>query len=288
MRVGLEHIDPIIGVAMRERLCAPGTLFLKDNIRWADAEETSLIRLFVNQALRRPEQRQPDEAERLAYLVHRQREKMALQRAQITLAGTLLGGGLIGMLFYTLTTNLWIGITVGVLIGVTALVAGGYWVWQATSRHELYYELTLAEFQSVVPLLALTDAEAAYCDLLTRVCEHDPNQEARRAVRRHITKLKEFVTLGRQLDLLADAAAQNELAALQDRIEAARDGLIEAIHGIADALCAILVVPSPAGDRASERIERELQTYRQVVEALTTEVTALQPTTSKRRREKVS
>ena len=64
MRIGLEHIDAIIAAAMRDRLCTPGISFLKDNIRWAEAEETSLIRLFFNKALRRPEQRPPDDEER--------------------------------------------------------------------------------------------------------------------------------------------------------------------------------------------------------------------------------
>ena len=288
MRIGLEHIDPIIAAMMRERLCAPGISFLKDNIRWADAEEASLIRLFLNQALRRPEQRKPDDDERHAYLVHRQREKMAFQRGWSSLVGSLIGAGLIGMLFYTLMGNLWLGVVVGTLIGITGIVFGGLWAWKATSRHELYYEVTLAEFLAVVPLLTLTDAEAAYCDLLTRVCDHDPNQEARRAVRRHISRLKEFVTLSRQLDLLADVAAQNEQQPLQARIQSVQEGLIKAIQGIDDALCTILVVPSPAGDRASERIEKELQTYRQAIETLTTEVSPLQPVDRKRRREKVS
>jgi len=288
MRIGLEHIDPIIGAMMRERLCAPGLSFLKDNIRWADAEESSLIRLFLNQAMRRPEQRQPDDDERHAYLVHRQREKMAFQRGWGSIVGSLVGAGLIGMLFYTLLGSLWLGVGIGSLIGIAGLVCGGLWAWKATSRHELYYEVTLAEFLAVVPLLTLTEAEAAYCDLLTRVCEHDPNQEARRAVRRHISRLKEFVTLSRQLDLLADAATQNEQKALQARIETVQEALIKAIQGIDDALCTILVVPSPAGDRASERIEKELQTYRQSIETLTAEVSALQPVDRKRRREKVS
>ena len=288
MRIGLEHIDPIIAAMMRERLCAPGINFLKDNIRWADAEEASLIRLFLNQAMRRPEQRQPDDDERHAYLVHRQREKMAFQRGWGSIAGALLGAGLIGMLFYTLMGNIWVGVGIGILLGITGFVFGGLWTWKATSRHELYYEVTLAEFLAVVPLLTLTDAEAAYCDLLTRVCEHDPNQEARRAVRRHISKLKEFVTLSRQLDRMADTAAQNEQKALQTRIETVQEALIKAIQEIDDALCAILVVPSPAGDRASERIDRELQTYRQAIETLTTEVGALQSVDRKRRREKVS
>ena len=289
MRVGLEHIDSNIAAAMRERLCAPGTFFLKDDIRWADAEETSLIRLFLNQALRRPEQRPPEEAERLAYGLHRQRERMAYQRAGITVASSLAGAGLIGMLFLQLVAgNLWIAVAVGLLLGITGLVIGGLWAWNATSQHELYYEVTVSEFQAVVPLLAITELETAYCDLLTRVCDNDPNQEARRAVRRHLHKLKEVVTLGRQLDALAETAAENEQTALVDRIETVQEGLIGAVNGIADALCTILVVPSPAGDRASERIDTELQTYRQAVQELSAE---LQPTPSasrKRRREKVS
>ncbi len=288
MRVGLEHIDPKIALAMRERLCASGTLFLKDNIRWADAEETSLTRLFLNKALRRPAQRLPEEAERLAYLVHRQREKMAYQRGWITIGAALAGGGLIGMMFYRMLENLWIGVVVGLLLGIATLGFGGWWTWQATSFHELYYEVTLSEFTAVIPLLTLTDTEAAYCDMLMRVCEHDPNQEARRAVRRHISKLKEVVTLGRELDSLADVAAQNEQLALQERIEIVQEELAEATNGITDAICTILVLPSPAGDRASELIDKELHTYRQAVEELTTEVGAVKPIESKHRREKVS
>ena len=74
MRVGLEHIDLKIASAMRARLCANGAMFLKDNIRWSNVEEASLIRLFLNQAMQRPEQRPPEEAERLAYTLHRQRQ----------------------------------------------------------------------------------------------------------------------------------------------------------------------------------------------------------------------
>jgi hypothetical protein len=242
MRVGLEHIDPQIAAAMQERLCAPGAQFLKANIRWANTEETSLIRLAVNQAMKKPKSRPPEEFERQAYAVHRQREKMALQRAQI----------------------------------------------KATSRHELFYEVTVAEFQSVVPLLTLTDTEAAYCDLLTRVCEHDPNQEARRAVRRHISKVKEFVVLGRRLEQLAESADHNAQTGLLDRIEAEQDALIEAIHAVADALCTVLVVPSPAGDRASELIDKELQNCREAVETLAAEGNAVRPAEGKRRRAKVS
>jgi hypothetical protein len=286
MRIGLEHIDPKIAAAMRERLCAPSITFLNDNIRWVEAEETSLIRLFLNQALHRPEQRQPEESERLAQLVHHQRERMSRQRAGITIAASLAGAGLIGMLFLQLVAgNLWVGVGVGLVAGITGLVVGGIWTWNATSFHELYYEVAFAEFQAVVPLLTLTEVEAAYCDLLTRICDKDPNQEARRAVRRHIMKIKEFVALGRLLDALADAAIKKEDTALQERIEIAQDDLVEAIDEIADALCAILVVPSPAGDRASERIETELQTHRKAVEA---QASAVQPMDRKRRREKVS
>lgn len=288
MRIGLEHIDPHIAAAMRERLCAPGNLFLKDNIRWADAEETSLIRLFMHQTLRRPDQRQPEDYERHAYLVHRQREKMTLHRIYITIAGGLIGPALVGMLFYTLMGNLWFGVGVGVLIGLAAFGGGGYWAWQATSTHELFYEVTLSEFQAVMPLLPVTELEAAYCDLLTRVCEHDPNQEARRAVRRHINKTKEFVALGRELDSLTEKAEMQEMPALLERIESVRTEMIASVHAVADALCTVLVVPSPAGDRAAERIETELQKYRQEVEKLETEVAAGQPAGRKRRREKVS
>ena len=288
MRVGLEHIDSNIAAAMRERLCAPGTFFLKDDIRWADAEETSLIRLFLNQTLRRPEQRPPDEAERLAYALHRQRERMAYQRAGITMASSLAGAGLIGMLFLQLVGNLLIAVGTGLLLGIAGLVIGGLWAWNATSQHELYYEVTVTEFQAVIPLLAITELETAYCDLLTRVCDNDPNQEARRAVRRHLHKLKEVVTLGRQLDALAKTAAENEQTALVDRIETVQEGLIRAVNGIADALCTILVVPSPAGDRASERIDTELQTYRQAVQELSADLQATSSAGRKRRREKVS
>lgn len=289
MRIGLEHIDPIIAAAMRERLCASGTLFLRDNIRWADADEASLIRLFLNQALRRPEQRPPDDAERQAYHVHRQREKMVWQRIGITISGALAAAGLLGLLFYTLMANLWIGVAAGALIGVAAAVAGGYWAWKATSAHELFYEVTYAEFLAVAPLLSLTDMETAYLDLLTRVCDHDPNQEARRAVRRHLLRLKEVVTLGRQLAAMADAAAENEQAALQERIERTVEELIRGVNAITDAICALLVIPSPAGDHAAERIETVLQTYRQAVQNLAAEALPVQPVDSrKRRREKVS
>jgi hypothetical protein len=167
-------------------------------------------------------------------------------------------------------------------------VVGGIWTWNATSSHELYYEVALAEFHAVVPLLTLTELEAAYCDLLTRVCDKDPNQEARRAVRRHIVRIKEFVSLGRQLEALADASRQTGDTAFQERIEIAQEDLVEAVDEIADALCAILVVPSPAGDRASERIETELQTHRKAVEELAAQASSVQPMDRKRRREKVS
>jgi hypothetical protein len=289
MRIGLEHIDPKIAAAMRDRLCAPGITFLKDNIRWVETEETSLIRLFLNQALRRPEQRQPEEAERLAQLVHHQRERMTRQRAAITVAASLVGAGLIGMLFLQLVGgSLWVGGGVALVVGITGLVVGGIWTWNATSSHELYYEVALAEFHAVVPLLTLTELEAAYCDLLTRVCDKDPNQEARRAVRRHIVRIKEFVSLGRQLEALADASRQTGDTAFQERIEIAQEDLVEAVDEIADALCAILVVPSPAGDRASERIETELQTHRKAVEELAAQASSVQPMDRKRRREKVS
>jgi hypothetical protein len=288
MRVGLEHIDPQIAAAMRERLCASGLGFLKENIRWADAEEGSLIRLFLNQALHRAEQRQPEDPERLAYMVHRQREKMASQRVGIAVGAALVGGGLIGMMFYTLMDNLWLGVGIGLAAGIGALAFGGYWAWQATSQHELHYEVTVSEFEAVVPLLSLSDMEAAYCDMLTRVCEHDPNQEARRAVRRHLHKMKEFVTLGRQLELLADAAEQNEQPEALERVETALEKLIAAIHAITDALCTVLVVPSPAGDRASELIDKELAATRQAVEVLAAEATAIVAVVRKRRREKVS
>ena len=289
MRIGLEHIDPIIAAAMRARLCASGPQFLQDNIRWADMEDGSLIRIVLNRALKRPAQRKSEEEERQAYLVHRKREAMVAQRVSITVASAVVAAALLGMMFYTLTGNLFLGVGVGVLIGIGALAAGGYWAWQASSAHELFYEVTYAEFLAVAPLLTLTDVEAAYLDLLTRVCDHDPNQEARRAVRRHLHKLKEVVTLGRQLEALADSAAENEQKALQERIERVLEELAEGVHAITDALCTVLVVPSPAGDRAAERIETELETYRQAVRNLTEESSSLQPEVSrKRRREKVS
>ena len=289
MRIGLEHIDPKIAAAMRQRLCASGPFFLRDNIRWAVAEEGSLIRLFLNQALRRPEQRPPEDFERQAFHVHRQRERMALQRVGITVAASLVGAGLVGMLFFQLVAgSLLIAVGVGLMVGIAGLVIGGIWAWNATSAHELYYEITFAEFEAVIPLLTLTEVEAVYCHLLTRVCDKDPNQEARRAVRRHIVRLKEVVTLGRQLDTMADATVQNGDTALQERIEIAQEDLAGAIHAIADALGAILVVPSSAGDLASELIETELQTHRKSVEDLAAEASLLQPANRKRRREKVS
>ena len=288
MRIGLEHIDPKIAAAMRERLCAPGLGFLRDNIRWAVAEEGSLIRLFLNQALRRPDQRLPEEVERLAFYLHRQREKMALQRAGIAAAASLAGAGLVGMLFLQLVGgNLFVAVGVSLVVGIVGLVMGGIWTWNATSAHELYYEVTFTEFHAVIPLLTLTEVEAAYCDLLVRVCDKDPNQEARRAVRRHIVKLKEVVTLGHRLDAMAEAAVQNGGTALLERIEIAQEDLAEAIHEIADALCTILVVPSPAGDYASEKIDTELHLYRQTVEDLAAQTAPVPQLDSKRRREKV-
>lgn len=288
MRIGLEHIDPQIAAAMRERLCAPGANFLRDHIRWADTEEASLIRLFMNQTLRRVEQRQPEEVERHAYVLHRQRERMAKQRAWIAVAGSLIGAALLGMMFYTLMGALWIGIVVGALIGIGGLIGGGWWAWQATPAHELFYEVTHNEFMAVVPLLPLTKMEAVYCDLLTEVCAHDPNQEARRAVRRHISRLKELVALGRKLETLADTAAQDENTALHDEIEVALEDLTQALQTIQGALCEILVVPSQAGDYAAERIENELQAKRRIVENLTAAVAAQTAPTGKRRRAKVS
>ncbi len=286
MRIGLEHIDSKIVAAMRERLCAPGVQFLRDNIRWGDPEDYSLVRSVMDRTIKRSEKRSSREEERIAFHVHRQREKMALQRGCVAAIAPVVVGAALGMLSVQLFAGiLWLGIAVGVLAWAGGAAAGFYWTRQATSAHELFYEVTIAEFLSVVPLLTLTPLEAAYCHLLIQVCDRDPNQEGRRAVRRHIARIKEFVELGRQLDALGKGTKEADLAA---RIDAERGDLVETIKAIEAALCVILVVPSPAGDTAAELIETSLLRFRSVVEAFRIERAAELPEKGNRRREKVS
>lgn len=228
MRIGLNHIDPQIAAAMKERLCAPLPQFLKDDIRWARGNKY----LFDFESSANKRKREPAADEKSAFSMRKKREERANRRGMTaTFAPIALGAGL-G--FALNATGVGIGWMIGAGVWGVMTGAGLLWAQQASPERFLRYEVSLEEMRAVFRLLTLSRAERVYCDILLFIANMEANQEARHTIRETMNQLNHLLEDSRKLEkrrrgLLSVMGShvavelEREQQSLRQRIEAATD-----------------------------------------------------------------
>jgi hypothetical protein len=200
MRLGLQDIDSQIAEAILERLAAPTSTFLKEDIHWAGWNPLNMKWEFRATGLKITRKRDPNEDERQAYELRRKRDNEVAGRA----AGTgVLSAGLGAVALATGSGLHLQGAILGLCcVGVAAAtsVVGGMWTMRALPTNRLRRGVRLEEFRAVFPLLKLTRSERIYCDTLLMLARTDATPETELSLREGLAQLNQLVLADRQLE----------------------------------------------------------------------------------------
>ena len=194
MRIGLNHMDPRIAAATKDRLAAPLPLFLKDEIRWS--RPNTYFFDWMSPADKR--RREPTKDEQAAFALRKQRDEVATRRGLLTAFVPLVVGGGVGALLSMLMHEVALPVAAATWLGMTG--AGIWWTRQVAPERFLNYEVSLEEMRAAFRLLTLTRAERVYCDTLLLIAAMEPNQEARHAIRQTLGQLNALLEDSRKLE----------------------------------------------------------------------------------------
>ncbi len=254
MRIGLNEIDLSIAHSVEERLTAPLSEFLKDNVYWGGLAAYRFQWKANEGKMKMTRKREATETEKRAFALRKKREEQMGLRILVAALATPFS--FIGIMLANMGNPTPASVATAGGVAVAGTIAGAVWTARATPKATLQKTFLYEEMKAVFPLLTLSRAERIYCDALQLLARTDADESTEKTLRDMLQQLNrmlenyrqietrrhallsimgmnniveleaEYGTLGRRLDQshdpIARQALQQSLQACASRLETAK------------------------------------------------------------------
>lgn len=229
MRIGLADLEPEIAQKLADKINAPVTDYLRDNIQWSGMP----FQIGWNdKGIQVKEKRQPSELERRGYTsrkIRRRKEKKSRQSRNVAILWFLC----LGLFSFSLNPSSLPSLALFLMAWL-----GGSAIFMGLSRFLLPLDpkrmISQVEMQAAIPLMKLDRIEHLYVDIILQIASMDETKEQSKSLRETLSHINQLLGTSRQLALMKTSIVPllennqiydlaGERINLQKRLEAAQD-----------------------------------------------------------------